>query len=184
MTVEIRRAKTKADVAYASQRWCKYFGLAEGDDPPMEWLTNVFDDSDLCVFLADTGERRVGCGIAYITAFDWVDEEKIHSDLRSHYDETPTDVVYFPFATVDPAARGTGVYSALIDARIEYFDAAPAESILTTSWLRDDAPTSYSALSEAGFEELTRESYDDRVSCPDCGSECGCDSAVLRYDYT
>lgn len=86
-------------------------------------------------------------------------------------------------------ARGQGIATALVRARLDALWAAGATTVISVAWVRGDrcpaaGPLTAGGLHQAGL--LDRFWFEDSVTrgyrCPDCEGPCGCTAAVFTVD--
>jgi ribosomal protein S18 acetylase RimI-like enzyme len=89
-------------------------------------------------------------------------------------------------SAVTPAARGRGIGTALMEARLDFLRDAGCSYVTVASWVSTDpAHSSLGMLERAGFEAIARiRGYWSKGSfteypCPDCGAACICTAVVM-----
>lgn len=88
-------------------------------------------------------------------------------------------------AAVIPTARGRGIGSAMIAARLEFLRARRCAMVLCASWATD-GQSSKGLLEAAGFQQVavipgywSDEQLAAGYLCPSCGQECSCTAFVM-----
>lgn len=92
-------------------------------------------------------------------------------------------------SAVVPAARGRGLGTALVQARLEFLRSVGCEYVTVASWVSTDpAHSSLGLLERAGFTRAARirgfwsKGSFTEFPCPDCGAACLCTAVILVKD--
>jgi len=140
------------------------------------------------VVVAETGGAVAGVGSAGVRS--WHDavpsDPEARSAVLAFAGAAPRTVVYLEVAAVDPAARGRGLYTALLRDRIDWARAAGATLLLSMGWTPPDGCHIAPAMTHAGFTELARTGglyrrpgIPEDARCLVCGSPCDCDAVLF-----
>jgi ribosomal protein S18 acetylase RimI-like enzyme len=93
-------------------------------------------------------------------------------------------------SAVIPAARGRGIGTQMLKARLEFLKGHGCRYAVCASWISSDINnTSIGLLEKAGFAQLAAvrgywadEQTTAGYSCPDCGRRCTCTAAIMVLD--
>ena len=173
-----------------------YFPIADwelGDDADPEAVEKMPIDTHGVIAEHVRGDHAVRVGGGVVLLLD--DTQTVDELPPGKYDRDQLvgeTNAWFMLGVVDPAWRGRGIGTALLDARLEWATSTDAEMAFACGWERDRKETSRGLLDDAGFVPVQRieEMYVDtgRTSCPDCGiwpsdeRACRCDATVWAKD--
>ena len=162
--------------------------LAESIGPG--WITSadLVPAPDRRVVVAEVDGGVAGVGTVSIR--DWESSLPSDPDARAAVlalaGETPRTVGYLDAAAVAPAARGRGLYTAMLADRIGWAVGRRATLLMSVGWTPPDGCRIAGAMWRAGFAELARITgfyAGDRIpagaSCIHCGRPCGCDAILF-----